>query len=192
MEANQAQPRPGHQCGQPLHELQRAHHQVRRAIAPRRLELQLHLTGGVDLHPLVGQRRPGDVAAQLFQPLAVVRFDPDCGVQTEPVDVGTQRLARFGLARHRPSQGQHLLPGAGTKCDAVSDGRGLQRPQGVRLLAFGMRLGQVGLSSDSTHCRTGTCGRTWSTRCAAVCAMRRAPHDGQNPRRLQLKASSLS
>jgi len=33
---------------------------------------------------------------------------------------------------------------------------------------------------------------TWSTRCAAVCAMRRAPHDGQNPRRLQLNATSLS
>ncbi|MEO6623375.1 MAG: hypothetical protein ABIN37_00865 [Burkholderiaceae bacterium] len=29
-------------------------------------------------------------------------------------------------------------------------------------------------------------------RCAAVCAMRRAPHEGQNPRRLQLKATSLS
>jgi hypothetical protein len=33
---------------------------------------------------------------------------------------------------------------------------------------------------------------TWSTRCAAVCDIRRAPHDGQNPRRLQLNASSLS
>jgi hypothetical protein len=48
------------------------------------------------------------------------------------------------------------------------------------------------MGSDSTHWRTGTWGMTWSTRCAAVCAMRRAPHDGQNPRRLQLKATSLS
>ena len=31
---------------------------------------------------------------------------------------------------------------------------------------------------------------TLSTRCAAGCDMRRAPHDGQNPRRLQLNASS--
>jgi len=31
-----------------------------------------------------------------------------------------------------------------------------------------------------------------STKCAAVCVMRRAPHDGQKPRRLQLKATSLS
>jgi hypothetical protein len=33
---------------------------------------------------------------------------------------------------------------------------------------------------------------TWSTRCGAVGDSQRAPHDGQNPRRLQLKASSLS
>ena len=49
-----------------------------------------------------------------------------------------------------------------------------------------------GIGSESTHWRTGTWGMTWSTRCAAVCDMRRAPHDGQNPRRLQLKASNLS
>ena len=48
------------------------------------------------------------------------------------------------------------------------------------------------MGSDSTHWRTGTRGMTWSTRCAAVCAMRRAPHDGQKPRRLQLNATSLS
>jgi hypothetical protein len=33
---------------------------------------------------------------------------------------------------------------------------------------------------------------TCSTRWAAVCDIRRAPHEGQKPRRLQLKASSLS
>ena len=48
------------------------------------------------------------------------------------------------------------------------------------------------IGRDSTHCRTGTCGMTWSTRWAAVCVMRRAPHDGHNPRRLQLNASRLS
>ncbi len=49
-----------------------------------------------------------------------------------------------------------------------------------------------GIGSDSTHCRTGTWGMTWSIRCAAVCGIRRAPHDGQKPRRFQLNASSLS
>ena len=59
------------------------------------------------------------------------------------------------------------------------------------------------IGSDSTHWRTGTCGsepghkqsgglfapgerpggnaRGWSTRCAAVCDIRRAPHDGPQP-----------
>ena len=95
--------RPG---GQPLHELQRTHHQVRGAIAPRGLELQLHLPGRVELHPLVRQCRPGDGAAQLFQPLAVMGLDSHRGVQAEAVDVGAQGLARRSLARHCTSQGQ--------------------------------------------------------------------------------------
>ena len=53
-EADQVQSRTWHQGCQPLHELQRAHAQVRGAIAPRCLELWLHLAGGVELHPLVG------------------------------------------------------------------------------------------------------------------------------------------
>jgi len=57
----------------------------------------------VDLYALVRKRRPGDVAAKLFQPLAVVCFDPDRGVQTESIDVGAQRLPRCGLARRRVS-----------------------------------------------------------------------------------------
>jgi hypothetical protein len=43
-----------------------------------------------------------------------------------------------------------------------------------------------------THWRPGTWGMTWSTRCAAVCSLRRAPHDGRKLRRLQLQATSLS
>ena len=100
----QVQPRPWHQRGQPLHELQRAHDQVRGSVAPRGPELELHLPRGVELNPFVRQRRPRDVAAQLLQPLAVVCFHPHRGVQAEPVDVGAQWLAFCGLARHRPSR----------------------------------------------------------------------------------------
>jgi len=75
------QPRPRHQRRQPLHELQRAHHH--------------------ELQSLVGKRRPGDVAAQLLQPLAIVRFDPHGRVQTETVDVSAQGLACCAPARHR-------------------------------------------------------------------------------------------
>ncbi len=56
----------------------------------------------------------------------------------------------------------------------------------------GQLVKRSGMGSDSTHWRTGTRGMTWSSRCAAVCDMRRAPHEGQNPRRLQLNATSLS
>jgi hypothetical protein len=87
------------QRGPSLHEILRAHHQLRGAVAPQRLELQLHLVSGVQLHRFVGKRRPGDVAAQLLQQLAVVCCYSHASVQTESADVGTQRLARCGLAR---------------------------------------------------------------------------------------------
>jgi len=61
------QARPRHQGSQPLHELQRRHHQVRGAVAPGRLQLQHDLPGGVALGAFVGQRRAGDGAAQLLQ-----------------------------------------------------------------------------------------------------------------------------
>ena len=66
------QPRAWHQGGQTLHELQGRHHQVGGAVAPGRLELEYDLPSGVGLHARVGQRRAGDVAAQLFQRLALV------------------------------------------------------------------------------------------------------------------------
>ena len=49
------QTRPGNQRRKPLHELQRAQDQMRRAVAPRCLQLQLDLPGGIDLHPFVGK-----------------------------------------------------------------------------------------------------------------------------------------
>jgi len=48
------------QRSQPLHDLQRRHHQLPVPVSTRCLELELHLPGGVAMHPLVGQRWPGD------------------------------------------------------------------------------------------------------------------------------------
>ena len=48
--------------------------------------------------------------------------------------------------------------------------------------------GRFRLGTEITHCRTGAGGRTWSTRCAAVCAMCRPLHEGHTPRRLHEKA----
>ena len=49
-----------------------------------------------------------------------------------------------------------------------------------------------GTGTETTHWRVGTQGMTRVTRWAAVWAIRRAAHDGQKPRRLQLKGSSSS
>jgi hypothetical protein len=43
---------------------------------------------------------------------------------------------------------------------------------------------------DNTHWRTGTDGMTWSIKYAAVSDIRLAPHEGQNPRRLQENANN--
>jgi len=60
VEANQVQPRSGHPRSQPLPELQRRHHEMRGAVAPRGLEPEHHLPGRVGLHALVGQGRARD------------------------------------------------------------------------------------------------------------------------------------
>lgn len=49
-----------------------------------------------------------------------------------------------------------------------------------------------GHGNDRTHWRTDTWGNTCSTSPAAVSTIRRAPHDGQNPRHLQLNATRYS
>ena len=121
--------------------------------APRGLKLQVHLPGGVQLHPFVGKRRPGDVAAQLLQPPAVMRLDPRRGVQAEAVDVGAQQLyepyprAASHLARSA-SSGRRV---ARRRCG--SDSCGLQRPQRARLAPIGVRLGQIGLAHQPAHPR---------------------------------------
>jgi hypothetical protein len=98
---------------QPLHELQRAHHQVRGSIAPRGLELQLHLAGGVELHPLGAQGLACRVLAwhALQAALALCMREP---------------FARHGTVRRdgpmsplSTPQGQHLLPGARSEGDAI-------------------------------------------------------------------------
>jgi hypothetical protein len=42
---------------QALRDVQQRRHQVRRAVAPRRLQLQRQLSVGVALHPVTGKRR---------------------------------------------------------------------------------------------------------------------------------------
>jgi hypothetical protein len=58
--------------------------------APRGLQLEHHLSRGVGPYPIVGQRRAGDVAAQLFQRLTISCAASHGSVQAETVDVSAQ------------------------------------------------------------------------------------------------------
>jgi transcriptional regulator with XRE-family HTH domain len=57
-----------------------------------------------------------------------------------------RRWRAGGLARHRPSQGQHLASCARSEGDAVRHRPRLQRTQRARLLSVGFRLGEVRLA----------------------------------------------
>lgn len=58
------------------------------------------------MHPLVRQRRAGDVAAQLFQPLAILCFEAHRRVQPATVPVDARRSIETGVARHRVARRQ--------------------------------------------------------------------------------------
>jgi hypothetical protein len=58
-----------------LHEHLPRHHHLRGAVAPGRLGFEHHLASVDSLHAFMGQRLSSDVAAELFQPLAVVCLD---------------------------------------------------------------------------------------------------------------------
>lgn len=82
----------------------------------------LHVARGVALNPVVGQRRAGDVAAQLFQRFAVVRRATHCGVQAETLHVGAQAPAVSGMSLLAPSlTGRPALPAcAASSCPSSS------------------------------------------------------------------------
>ena len=113
MNPDQVQARSWHQRGQPPHELQRRHHQVRGAVVPGCLQLQHDLPGRVALHPFVGQSRAGDVAAQLFQRFAVVGITAH-GVSWRMdemyIKVGDRRQAATGSATAGREDMQRATP----------------------------------------------------------------------------------
>jgi hypothetical protein len=87
-------------------------------VAPRSLELEHHLPGGVGLHAFVGKGRPGDVAAPLFQRLPLIGGATHGGVQAEAVDVGAKMLLEVRIPGHGGLYRQHLL--ASTRASSES------------------------------------------------------------------------
>ena len=88
VEADQMPPGTGNERGEPLQEFQRRHHDVSSPVLIRALELQHDLAGAVALEPFVGNGRAGDIAAQVFEFLALIGAATHRGMQAEAVRVG--------------------------------------------------------------------------------------------------------
>lgn len=100
MKTDQMQARAGQEGCEPLHEFQRRHVDVARAVAIRRLQLEHHLPRVVHAQPLVGDGRARDVAAQVLKLAALLGGTAHPRVQAEAVGVGAQWLCdRRGAAR---------------------------------------------------------------------------------------------
>jgi len=112
MQPDQVQPGPSHQRSQALHELRRAHHQMRGVFALRRLEPDYHLPCADALHALIGRCRPRDVPAQLLQALALVGLAAHRRVQAETLMVGTIKAGKLEIAI-APGAGKLTRPGGG-------------------------------------------------------------------------------
>ncbi len=68
---------------------------------------------------IIGQGRPGDVAAQLLKRLPVVGAAAHGCVQAEPVDISAQRLLEFLLSGHGALHWQHLQASARAEGNAI-------------------------------------------------------------------------
>ncbi len=69
---DEMQARAQHECGEPLHEFQRRHHEVGRAVAKDCFQLEHDLPCAVHIWPLVGHGGVRDVAAQVIRGLALL------------------------------------------------------------------------------------------------------------------------
>ena len=89
MVGQQGTARAWNQGGQAFDEGERVEDEMGRAIAPRTTELMRHSSVGQERETLGRERRPGDVAGEPLELLALVVLDPHCRVQREPFLVST-------------------------------------------------------------------------------------------------------
>jgi hypothetical protein len=116
------------------------------------------------------ERRVRAVLERELRPAGRVRAGPQAGKAGEVTD-GSNRIGRGGAgsdgrARDRTCQRR------------IS--RTSIRPTALRACASLARSSRSSKGTLSTHWRTGTSGRTWSVKWAAVAHMRRALHEGTN------------
>ena len=110
------------------------------AVFVRTLQLQHDLAGAVTLEPFVGDGRPGDIAAELLQFLALIGAPAHRRMEAKAVRVDAQLWGgRPGCAR-QALQAQHFLPSSWAQRNPIGARGGLQRCE----RAIGVRFGEVG------------------------------------------------
>ena len=129
---------PGRDRRELFHELDRLEHQMGRAIAPRRLEFDEDASVSPEAHTVLGQRGTEKIATKLLQADAIVRGDPDVGVEVEAIELGLARAAGGRVTGiRRVSEAPDTGAGTGAKGDAALDGRADDPGQDGRGLAEG-------------------------------------------------------
>ena len=76
-------------------------------------ELQHDIAGAVELEPFVGDGGACDIAAQLFEFVALIHGAAYLGMEAEPLRVGTALFGRLHLSAGDRLQSQHFLPARG-------------------------------------------------------------------------------
>jgi hypothetical protein len=76
-----------------LQEFDGLEEEVRRSIAPHRLELDEDASIGAEAQAVLGERGAEKIAAELLEAGAIVWGDPDVGVEIEAVELGLTRAA---------------------------------------------------------------------------------------------------
>ena len=93
------------------------HHDVGGAIAVRAFELQHDIAGAVELAPFIGDGGAGNIAAQLFEFIALIHGAAHFGVEAESLRVGTALLGRLRIKAGDRLQRQYFLPCPGCEGD---------------------------------------------------------------------------
>ena len=135
MVEDQVDRRPRRQRRQLLEELHGLEEQVRRAVAPRPLQLHPHAAVAQQSQPVVGQRRAEEVAAQMLQTRRVVGAHPHVGVQIEALDVRLACPPGINCGGAQIPEPAHPCPGPRAQGHAPLD-RGARDP--------GQRRGRLG------------------------------------------------
>jgi hypothetical protein len=106
-----------------LQEFDGLEEEVRRSIAPHRLELDEDASIGAEAEAVLGERGAEEIATELLEAGAIVWGDPDVGVEIEAIELGLTRAAGGDVTEVRlVAEAADAGAGAGAEGDAALDG----------------------------------------------------------------------